>query len=245
MSRIAIFGATSAIAQEAARLFAAEGGQLFLVGRDTGRLAAVAADLTARGARGVATHATDLADPHGHEAAVTKALAYLGGLDGVLIAHGVLPVQSEVQDDPAATLAALQVNFLSPASLLTALAPVFERSRAGVICVIGSVAGDRGRPSNYVYGAGKGGLDTFLQGLRARLAKSGVRVITVKPGFVDTPMTASIRKNPLFASAAAVGRGIHRAMRRGADVIYLPWYWRWIMLIIRLIPERLFKKLSL
>lgn len=245
MNRIALFGATSAIAQETARLFAAEGAQLFLVGRDDVRLRAVADDLLARGARAAHTSAADLADVSQHQRLVDEAMRALGGLDGVLIAHGVLPGQAEAQADAGQTLASLQVNLLSPVSLLTRLAPVLEQARAGTICVIGSVAGDRGRPSNYVYGAGKGGLATFLQGLRARLAKANVRVITVKPGFVDTPMTAAFPKNPLFASAATVGRGIHRAMRRGADVVYLPWFWRYIMLIIRLIPEGMFKRLKL
>jgi len=136
-------------------------------------------------------------------------------------------------------------NCASVISLLRILADYFEQQRRGCIAVISSVAGDRGRQSNYVYGAAKGAVTVFLQGLRNRLYKSGVAVVTIKPGTVDTPMTAGMKKGLLFASASSVGQGIYKAMLARKEVVYLPWFWRPIMFIIRSIPEPIFKKLSL
>jgi decaprenylphospho-beta-D-erythro-pentofuranosid-2-ulose 2-reductase len=144
-----------------------------------------------------------------------------------------------------AALDQLKTNFLSVVSLLTLIGNRFEEQRNGCIAVISSVAGDRGRQSNYVYGAAKGALTVFLSGLRNRLVKAGVTVITIKPGFVDSPMTASFRKGFLWASPAVVGRGVYRAIVSRKDVVYLPWYWRYIMMAVVLIPERMFKRLSL
>ena len=125
------------------------------------------------------------------------------------------------------------------------LANRFEQSRGGCIAVISSVAGDRGRQSNYVYGSAKGGLDRFLQGLRNRLYRAGVAVVTIKPGFVDTPMTAALPKNALYASPRQVARGVYRAIEARRSVVYLPWFWRPIMLLIKLLPESVFKRLRL
>jgi short-subunit dehydrogenase len=161
------------------------------------------------------------------------------------VAHGILPDQARCQASAAETAEALEVNFVSTAALLTPLANRFELARRGCIAVITSVAGDRGRQSNYVYGAAKGGLDRFLEGLRNRLFHAGVAVVTLKPGFVDTPMTAGIQKGPLFATASRAGRDIHRAIERRRDVAYIPWFWRPIMAIIRAIPEAVFKRLRL
>jgi short-subunit dehydrogenase len=134
---------------------------------------------------------------------------------------------------------------LSPIACLTWLANYFETRGKGNITVITSVAGDRGRQSNYIYGAAKGGLSIFLQGLRNRLAPKGVSVTTIKPGFIDTPMTAHIKKGPLFASPETVGKRIHQAMLKGESVVYTPFFWRFIMLIIQHIPEFIFKKMKL
>jgi short-subunit dehydrogenase len=138
-----------------------------------------------------------------------------------------------------------QVNCTSVISLLILLANYFEPRKRGCIAVISSVAGDRGRKANYLYGAAKAAVTVFLGGLRGRLAKSGVSVITIKPGFVDTPMTASMRKGLLFASPRKVGEGIYHAMLKGKEVVYLPWFWRPIMLVVKSIPEPIFKKLSI
>ncbi len=243
--KLLIAGATSAIAHETARYFAADGAELFLVGRDPEKLAAIQHDLQVRGAKRVVSYALDLNELERHEAMISEAYEALGGLDAVLIAHGTLPDQARVQHNRAETLQEFQTNALSYISLLTILAERFEQQRRGCIAVISSVAGDRGRGSNYVYGAAKGAVSLFASGLRARLSKAGVAVVTIKPGFVDTPMTAHLKKNPLYASPARVGRRIYVAMLKGEDVVYVPWFWRYIMGIIRLIPERLFKRLPL
>lgn len=245
MTNVLVIGATAAIAQATAAAYAAEGARLFLVGRDAGRLAAVADDLRVRGAVSVATYLLDVTEFDKHAAMLDAAIAALGTLDAVLIAHGTLGDQAACEASVDETLREWTTNCTSVIALLTPLANRFEAQRHGTIAVITSVAGDRGRVSNYVYGAAKGALTIFLQGLRGRLAKANVRVVTIKPGIVDTPMTAHLAKGPLFASPQRVGADIHRAMTRGADVIYTPWFWRGIMAIITAIPERIFKRMSL
>jgi short-subunit dehydrogenase len=243
--RVLIVGATSAIATETARVYAAYGARLFLTGRDGARLDGVAADLRVRGAGAVETAVLDVTDRRRGPEVLESAWAAFGGLDVALLAHGVLPDQARCQASADETLAAIDVNLTSTVALLTPLANRFEASRAGCIAVITSVAGDRGRQSNYVYGAAKGGLDRFLEGLRNRLFRSGVSVVTLKPGFVDTPMTAGVRQGPLFASARRAGRAVHRAIERRRDVAYIPWFWRPIMAIVRALPEPVFKRLRL
>lgn len=238
-------GATSAIAQETSRRFAAYGAHLFLTGRDAEKLSSVAQDLRLRGAGQVDTAVLDVVDLERHEAVLEAAFAALGDVDVALIAHGVLPDQSLCEQDASAALEALSINFTATVALLTPLANRLEAQRRGCLAVISSVAGDRGRQSNYVYGSSKGGLDVFLQGLRNRLYRSGVSVVTIKPGFVDTPMTASKPKNSLYASPGRVARGIHRAIEARRNVVYLPWFWRPIMCIVNSLPEALFKRLRL
>ncbi len=242
--RILIVGATSAIATEVARAYAERGARLFLTGRNPQRLAAVADDIGVRGGGDVEIAELDVLDIGSHAAVVEQAFAS-GGLDAALIAHGTLPEQTACQQSPAETVRALEVNFTATAALLTLLANRFEAQRRGTIAVITSVAGDRGRQSNYVYGAAKGGLAVFLQGLRNRLHHAGISVVTLKPGFVDTPMTAGMPRNPLFSTARRAGRSIHRAMEGRRDVAYVPWFWRPIMALIRSLPEPVFKRLRL
>jgi short-subunit dehydrogenase len=243
--RVLIVGATSAIAVETARLYARGGARLALAARDAQKLAATAADLCARGAAEVVEIAFDAADIAAHQPMVDAATDALGGLDAALVAFGMLPDAATVHADPDLAVEAFRLNATCVISVLARLVDVFERQRAGTLAVISSVAGDRGRPSNYVYGAAKGAVSLFAQGLRGRLAPLGVRVVTVKPGFVDTPMTAHLPKNPLFASPARVGARIHAAMTRGADVVYTPGFWRPVMAGIRAIPERAFKRMKL
>jgi decaprenylphospho-beta-D-erythro-pentofuranosid-2-ulose 2-reductase len=244
-SKVLVVGATSAIAQETSRLFAAYGAHLFLTGRDPEKLSSVAQDLRLRGARQVDTAILDVADLARHAAVIDGAFAALGEVDVALIAHGVLPDQSRCEENASEALEALTVNFTATVALLTPLANRLEAQHRGCLAVIGSVAGDRGRQSNYVYGASKAGLDRFLQGLRNRLYRSGVAVVTIKPGFVDTPMTASKPKSRLYASPARVARGIYRAIESRRNVVYLPWFWRPIMWVVTSIPESLFKRLRL
>ena len=244
--KVLIVGAASAIAQETARLFAAAGSEIFLAGRNEAKLQAVANDLAVRGARKVDFMVLDLNDFAQHQALIDRATASLAGLDTVLLAHGTLGNQAESQKSFAVTEQELKTNFLSYVSLLTILANQFEAQQYGTMVVISSVAGDRGRQSNYVYGTAKAGVSAFSQGLRGRLSRSNVAVITIKPGFVDTPMTAQVKKGPLFVGPEVIAKGIYRALRQQRqEVVYLPWFWWGIMTVIKLIPERIFKKLAL
>jgi short-subunit dehydrogenase len=188
----------------------------------------------------------DLADVEHHATLFDSALASLRDLDAVLVAYGTLPDQEACESSVAATLEAMTVNGTSAVSLLTHAANLFEARGKGVIAAISSVAADRGRGSNYVYGAGKSLLSTFMQGLRHRLAGKGIRVVTIKPGFVDTPMTAEFDKGGiLWSEPAGIAAGIVRAMDRSNGDVYLPWFWFWIMVVIRHIPERVFLRLKL
>lgn len=241
--RVLIVGATSAIAVEVARLYAARGASLILVGRNPARLTAVGDDLRVRGAALVETQVLDVLDRDAHAAVVGRAFA--GGLDVALLAHGVLPDQQQCQSDPVEAVRALELNLVATVALLTRLASEFERQGSGTIAVISSVAGDRGRQSNYVYGAAKAGVTVFLQGLRQRLHPAGVRVLTLKPGFVDTPMTAHLPRNPLSSPPHRAGRAIYRALEARRDVAYIPWFWRPVMTLIRALPESLFKRIRL
>ena len=242
--RVVIAGATSGIAREAARCWASEGASLFLVGRDAARTRQVADDLRVRGASGAVAYAADLTDVEKLPRLLDAAQEALGGIDVLLLAHGVLPDQKACEASVAASLRSIDVNFTSAVALLTLTARRMEAAGSGTIVAISSVAGDRGRGSNYVYGSAKAGLTAFLSGLRARLSRSGVSVVTVKPGFVDTPMTAHLPRSPLFATARAAGEGVFRAARKRKDVAYVPGWWRLVMLVIRHVPERIFKRLK-
>jgi decaprenylphospho-beta-D-erythro-pentofuranosid-2-ulose 2-reductase len=245
MKRVLIIGASSAIAEAAARLWAVQGASLFLVARKADRLQAIAADLSVRGAAKVGTQIMDATDVAAHAAMFDAALAELGGIDIALIAHGTLPDQKACEASVELALKEIDNNGLSVIALATCLANLMEAQGSGCIAVISSVAGDRGRQSNYVYGAAKGMVTRFLQGLRNRLAKKGVQVLTIKPGFVDTPMTAAFKKGALWAQPDDVARGILAAIEKGKNEVYLPGFWWLIMAIIRHIPEPIFKKLSL
>jgi len=245
MQRVLIIGATSAIAEASARIFAERGDTLHLLARRAERLEALAADLRLRGAAAVTQGLLDASDFEAQDAALEAACDALGGLDVALIAYGDLPDQKACEEDAARALEALTLNGTSVIALMTRLAGRMEQQGDGTLAVISSVAGDRGRQSNYLYGSAKGMVSIFLSGLRNRLHGRGVKVVTIKPGFVDTPMTAAFQKGPLWASPDSVAKGIVKAIDRGADVVYLPWFWRWIMLVIRLIPEPLFKRLKL
>lgn len=243
--RVLIVGATSAIATEVARLFARDGSSFFLVGRAPEKLMALCDDLKVRGAVAAGWSAADLRETSDHPRLLAAADEALGGYDMVLVAFGTLADQKASEASVDVALAEWHLNATCMISLLTLIANKLEAQRHGTLAAISSVAGDRGRKSNYLYGAAKAALSTFLQGLRARLSTSGVRVVTVKPGMVDTPMTAHLKKGPFFASPERVGRDIHRAMLAGSDIVYTPWHWRFVMLMIRAIPERLFKRLPL
>jgi short-subunit dehydrogenase len=245
MKNVVIVGATSAIAQAAARIYASRGDNLFLIGRNEAKLTTLAAELRTRGAAAVETRTFDAQQPNDHASLIAGAISHLGSVDTAILAHGELVSEESCRTEWSAAQRCYEVNLLSPIACLIPLAKYMEQRRQGNITVISSVAGDRGRGSNYNYGAAKAGLSAYLQGLRNRLAASGVSVTTIKPGFVDTPMTAHLKKSPLFASPEHVGQRLVRAADRGEAVVYTPWYWRLIMGIIIHIPECIFKRLSL
>jgi decaprenylphospho-beta-D-erythro-pentofuranosid-2-ulose 2-reductase len=240
-----IIGATSAIAQAVARQLAARGASLVLWGRSASKLEIVAADLRLKYGGKIFCEAFELNDTLQHGSALDRAVAALGPLDLALVCHGNLPDQAACEKDFIVLEQEFLTNCLGPISFLTVLANYFESEGRGCIAAISSVAGDRGRQSNYVYGTAKAALSTFLAGLRNRLYSKGVHVLTIKPGFVDTPMTAHLKKGPLFASPDKVARDIIQAVDTGKCVLYTPWFWRWIMVIIRSIPESIFRKLKM
>jgi decaprenylphospho-beta-D-erythro-pentofuranosid-2-ulose 2-reductase len=245
MQRILIMGATSAIAEATARIWAARGDALMLAARNPQRLQAIAQDLRVRGASTVDSFVIDAVEFARFPALLAAAEQSLGGIDAALIAHGVLPEQAACEQSLEQLRAAFEINALSYMTLSTVLAEYFAAQRRGVIAVISSVAGDRGRQSNYVYGAARATVTAFASGLRQKLFPRGVRVLTIKPGFVDTPMTAAFPKGILWASPQRVARDIVRAMDGGRAVLYTPWFWRPIMAVINSIPEAIFCRLRL
>jgi len=241
MERVLVLGATSAIASEAALRYAERGARIHLVGRNPSKLEGVAARCT--GAARVTTVVADFAALERNEAVAFGALDLLGGVDIALIAHGDLGDQLASERSFKDAEAILRTNFLSVVSLLIPLANAMESARRGRIGVITSVAGDRGRPRNYTYGAAKGALGIYLQGLRTRLYAAGVSVTTLKLGPVDTPMTQGHRKHPLFGKPGAVAADIVRAVDAGAAEAYVPSFWGAIMPIVKNTPEALFQRL--
>lgn len=245
MKRILIIGATSSIAEHCARIWAARGDALHLVARNEQHVQVIASDLKVRGASKVTTYVTDLNGMNKHEELLDVADDALEGVDIVLIAHGTLSNQKSCEISVHETLAEIQTNALSTISLLTIIANRFEAKKSGTICVISSVAGDRGRASNYVYGSAKAMVTTFMSGLRQRLNKFNVSVITVKPGFVDTPMTSEFKKGFLWAKPKTVAKKIVTAVDRNNIEIYVPLFWRAIIILIKAIPLQIFQKIKL
>jgi decaprenylphospho-beta-D-erythro-pentofuranosid-2-ulose 2-reductase len=245
MQKVVILGATSGIALEVQRQLAARGCELLLVARSPQRLAEVQSDLLIRGARQVLTYSANLASVQQHAAVFDFVRHNFGDFDTMLLAYGSMHNQQDSETSVDILMEELQVNFVSATAILTLFAADLERRRTGCIAAITSVAGDRGRRSNYVYGSAKGALSLFLQGLRSRLHPAGVRVITIKPGPVQTPMTDHLPNAGRFANPQQVARDIVRALeRRSPDVLYTPKIWRYVMTGVRQIPEGIFKRLS-
>jgi decaprenylphospho-beta-D-erythro-pentofuranosid-2-ulose 2-reductase len=243
--KILVLGATSGIAEATCRIWATQGASLFLVARNAEKLAAVAQDLKIRGASYVDTAVADLDDTDKHPALLAHAVNSLTGMDIAYLAHGILGDQAEAEQDFNAAAQILYTNLLAPVSLLTWLANFCVQRHAGTLAVISSVAGDRGRKSNYLYGASKAGLSAFLGGLRNRVDREGVTVLSIKPGPTRTAMTAAMPKSEKFADVDSVAESIVSAIDKRKDVLYVPFQWQPIMFVIRNIPERIFKKLNL
>lgn len=242
-----IVGATSGIGRALAHQLAREGLDLVLAGRDTFELERQAADLALR--HGVRAHSETFEARafDCHPGFVTRCLDHAGGsLAGVALCQGSMPTANPMPDagfEPARQV--IEVNYASVVSLLERLVPSFEAQGHGWICAITSVAGDRGRPSNYLYGSTKAAVSTYLAGLRARLARRGVHVLDVRPGFIDTGLTWGLPRLFLVASPERVARDIRRGIRRKRAVVYTPGFWRWIMRAIRSIPNQIFSRLEL
>lgn len=243
--RVIILGATSAVAEAVARRYAGRNARLVLAARRAEDLSRMADDLRVRGAEAVETFVLDLAEADPGRAFPAMA-AVFGGFDVAVLAYGVLTDQAKAEHDLAYAAAQLGTNFDSAALWCLAAAQALEAQGAGSLVVIGSVAGDRGRQSNYVYGAAKAGLGVLVQGLAHRLARRGARAVLVKPGFIDTPMTSHLPKGgPLWSKPDAIAAVIETAADRGGPVVYAPGYWRLILLLIRLVPAQVFHKTRL
>jgi decaprenylphospho-beta-D-erythro-pentofuranosid-2-ulose 2-reductase len=245
MKKVFVTGAGSAIAHEACKIWAARKYQFFLVDKDEHKLKAVASDLRVRGATSVSYTAKDLTSEGAGALVVQEATIAMESIGVVLIAHGFLGTQKEGEESSDHLLKIMDINLTSAISVLTHLTKSAQNKRM-TIGVISSVAGDRGREGNYIYGAAKGGLAIFADGLRNRLSSTNIHVLTIKPGFVDTPMTKDFdKKGLLWSKPGRVARDIVSAMDKKKDIIYTPWFWRYIMLVIKVIPERIFKKMSI
>jgi len=242
---VLILGAVSAIARATASALAAKGHSLYLAGRDMDELSRLALDIKIRYGVNVRFGYFDGGEYGSHGKFQQDVLAQMGGLEGVVAAFGYLGDQQAAVRDFGEGEKIIRINFTGVCSILSHCANYLETEKKGFIIGITSVAGDRGRQSNYFYGAAKGGMSLFMQGLRNRLFPTGVRVITIKPGFVDTSMTFGMQGLFLVASPRYVGERIARSLERRKDIVYIPWFWQYIMWIIRMIPEPLFKRLKL
>ncbi|MCS4099964.1 SDR family oxidoreductase [Salinibacter ruber] len=245
-ANVLIAGATSTIARHTAGQLAARGARLHLAARDEAEAERIGQDLAVRRGAEVSWDSFEATDYEGHERLLDRATEAMGGLDGLLVAVGMLGDQARAEADPEHLREVIEVNYSAPASLITATANRFEKQGRGWIAALSSVAGDRGRPTNYAYGSAKAGLTAFLEGLRGRLYESGVHVLTAKPGPTDTKMTFGMDDPPpLMAEPERVAGQVAQAIEEEKDLCYAPPIWRYIMAAIRLIPTPLFKKLDL
>jgi len=242
--RILVLGATSGIAEATCRIWAERGDSLYLIARNGEKLAAVAADMRTRGATYVDFAVADLDNTSLHPELLAHAINSLAGLDVAYLPLGVLGDQQKAERSFDEANKIMHTNYVAPVSLLTWLANYCAQRHAGTLAVLSSVAGDRGRKSNYVYGSSKAGLSAFLAGLRNRIDREGVRVMTIKPGPVKTSMTQGMNQKGM-ADVEVVAATIVKAIDKGQDELYVPGKWRIIMGVIKIIPERFFKKLNL
>lgn len=248
INKIVIFGATSTIAEQTARLLVQSGASVFCVARNQEKLNILLDDLHVRATEKqiISGYISDLSDYNQHEALFSTIQSQFGEFDSILIAYGVLPDQKRCENNIPLLMESYVTNSLSVISLLSHAANIFETQQQGVIAAISSVAGDRGRQSNYIYGSAKGAINIYLQGLRNRLSKKNISVVTIKPGFVRTSMTQEFKRDgPLWAEPENIAKGIIKAMCQGKNEVYLPWFWKAIMMIIKVIPESIFIKMKL
>lgn len=245
MKNILIIGSTSAIAESFAKIQAQQGHSIFLIGRDLERLQKQSEDLKIRGAKYVASTTFNAENVSNYTQIINDSFSRLKTFDTVLIAHGTLPNQEHCEQDLTAQLKEIHINAISTVALLSIISAKMEQQGFGTIAAITSVAGDRGRQSNYIYGSCKKMISTYLQGLRNRLCRSNINVIDIKPGFVDTPMTREFEKSALWSTPPHIAKIIDRSINKNKHTIYAPSFWRYIMWVIKCIPERVFIRLTL
>lgn len=244
MKNIIIFGANSGMAEALARELAKPDTHLVLVGRNLENLETLKSDLTTISSSSAEIYQLDFLQYELFEESLEKFFKKLKVVDLIVIAHGFLGDQTQSENDSLHLNKILQTNFNSPLLLSMISAKYLEMQKSGHLLVFSSVAGDRGRRSNYSYGACKAGLSTFLEGLSYRLRPNGVFLTIVKPGFVDTAMTAHLKKNFLFANPQQVAKQIVKRLKNKDLIIYTPSFWRWIMMMIKLIPISIMRKLK-
>jgi len=243
--KIVIIGATSAIAKATARLYAERIAELYLLARNEERISELSNDLKIRGAANVHYEMLDVTHTEKHAAAIENAKTKLGQIDLAIICHGSLPDQESCENDYKIAEHEINVNGLSVISLCTHLSSLLKEQGHGTLAVVTSVAGDRGRQPNFVYGAAKSLVSTYLQGLRGKLLPFGVHVVDIKPGLVDSPMTAKFEKGVLWSSPELVATKIIHSIDKKRHTVYAPGYWRLIMATVTSIPEFLFKRLKI
>lgn len=246
MGAILVLGANSTIAKETVRRLAARGMNLILTARKVEELETLQQDLEIRYNVSVTLKQFEALAFVRHQPFFTEAVEEAGSIDGVVLMYGAMGDQKEAENSFEVTRNMIDVNYTSAVSMLNIAANYFEQKKSGFICAVSSVAGDRGRKSNYIYGSSKAGLSVYMQGLRNRLHESGVNVLTVKPGMVDTKMTYGVvDDSPLLADPAKVASDISKGLEKRRNIVYTPWFWFVIMLVIKLIPERIFKRTDL
>lgn len=243
--RILVFGASSAICHELLKIYAKQSAQFFLVGRNMDKLQAVSDDLVARGGSVVGTRGYDFTEVGEHASSVAQASQKMGEIDLVLVAHGAFPEQAASEESSVVLSNCLDENFVSAAVIAQTCAQQLASQQHGTLAVVSSVAGDRGRKSNYSYGAAKAGLDAFLQGLQGRFSGTQVKIVNIKPGMIKSPMTAGMKQGLFWSTPEIIAPQMERAITRGSKVVYVPGYWRLIMLVIRLLPTRVLAALPI
>lgn len=243
MQTILVLGASSTIAQATVRKLAEEKNNLILTARRPAELEKLKSDLEIRYNIEVTIKEFHALDYAAHEGFFEDVLTQSNGIDGIILMYGAMADQKEAERDFDLSQNMIDVNFTSAVSILNIAANYFEEKQSGFISAVSSVAGDRGRQTNYIYGSTKAALTAYLGGLRNRLHKSGVHVLTIKPGIVDTKMTyGTVKDSLLLADPETVGKDITKAIKKKKDVLYTPWFWVIIMLVVKLVPERIFKR---
>ncbi len=243
--KVAFLGATKGMGRALARLMAARGDELFLLGRDAEDLARSARDLELRAGRGaVGVAACDLLEPQGFAAALAAARTALGTLDAVVVTAGLFATQDRLEEDAAAARRVLEADFLGTVLFCEEARKLLLARGGGTLCVFSSVAGERGRKPVVLYGAAKAGLSRYLEGLDHRFRARGLTTVCVKPGFVKTSMTDGLKPPPFAGEPDQVARVVLRAIDRGTPVVYVPPIWRWVMLVIRLLPRSVMRRIG-